>query len=267
MKNHTFAICAYKKSPYLEMCIQSLKAQSVQSNIIIVTSTPNEFIQGIAEKNQVSYYVNVGDKGITQDWNFGYECARIKYNSEYITIAHQDDFYEPEYLENVLKVMQKAKKPLIFFSDYYEIRNGKKVLTNLLLKIKRIMLLPLRIKMLQRSRWIRRRILSFGSPICCPSVTFAAGNLPPVIFENHFRACEDWEAWEKLSKFKGDFLYCPKKLVGHRIHEDSETSAIIGDNMRTTEEYEMFCKFWPKWIAKALGKKYAKSQESNQLKV
>ena len=28
---HTFAICAYKESPYLEACIRSLKGQTVPS--------------------------------------------------------------------------------------------------------------------------------------------------------------------------------------------------------------------------------------------
>ena len=112
---------------------------------------------------------------------------------------------------------------------------------------------------------IRRRILSLGSPICCPSVTFAVNNLPKVIFQNHFRACEDWEAWESISKLRGSFVYIPQKLMGHRIHENSETTAAIGDNKRTMEEYQMFCKFWPRRIAKLLVKQYSKSQKSNEL--
>ena len=127
------------------------------------------------------------------------------------------------------------------------------------------MLLPLRIKILQKSKWVRRRILSLGSPICCPSVTFSANNLPDVIFENHYRACEDWEAWEKISKLNGEFIYIPRPVMGHRIHEDSETTAAIGDNKRTKEEYEMFCKFWPKIFANLLLKQYSKGQQSNQL--
>ena len=38
---HTFVICAYKESAYLEECILSLKQQTVKSNIIMITSTPN----------------------------------------------------------------------------------------------------------------------------------------------------------------------------------------------------------------------------------
>ena len=47
---HTFVICAYKESSYLEECIVSLEKQTVKSNILMVTSTPNAFISGMAEK-------------------------------------------------------------------------------------------------------------------------------------------------------------------------------------------------------------------------
>ena len=263
--HHTFAVCAYKESPHLEVCIRSLKAQSFSGNILLATSTPNSFIENIAKKYKIPYYVRDGKSGITQDWNFAYQCAKENYNSDFITIAHQDDIYENDYVETLQKMMGREKRPLIFFSDYYEIRDGKRIEKNRILKVKRLMLFPLKFRIFQRSRWVRRRILSFGSPICCPSVAFAVENMPPVIFQNHFRACEDWEAWEKLSRYKGAFVYSRKKLVGHRIHADSETSAAIEEQVRSKEELEMFCKFWPGGIAKFLEKKYAKSQESNQL--
>lgn len=262
-RTHVFTICAYKESPYLEACIVSLKRQTVKSNILMVTSTPNAYIQNLAEKYDIPYYINPGEGGITQDWNFAYSCAYGKY--KYITIAHQDDIYEPEYLSTVLRMFRKARRPLIFFSDYFEIRNDKRVEKNKLLTIKRFMLLPLRVRAFQSSVWIRRRVLSFGSPICCPSVTFAADHLPEVIFKNGFRACEDWEAWEMLSKLPGQFVYSTKLLMGHRIHEESETSAIIGDNKRSEEEYKMFCKFWPNWFAKMIGRIYSRGQNSNKL--
>lgn len=265
MKNHTFVICAYKESKYLEACIESLKKQTMQSNIIIVTSTPNKYISDMADKYNLPYFVNEGEGGITQDWNFGYKCAREKYQSKYITIAHQDDVYTKDYLELVLRYIAKATHPLIVFGNYFEIRNEKKIKKNRILTVKRIMLLPLKCSLNWKSRWVRRRILSMGSPICCPSVTFVVKNLPEVIFENHYRACEDWEAWEKISKIKGEFIYIPKMIMGHRIHNESETTAAIVDNKRTEEEFEMFCKFWPKSIAKMILRHYSKGQQYNQL--
>ncbi len=261
LNDHSFVICAYKESPFLEECIRSLKEQTVSSEILMVTSTPNDYITEIAQRNEIPLYVNPGEGGITQDWNFGYSMCK----TPYITIAHQDDVYRPDYAETVLGRMKSSKQPLICFTDYGELRNGEEVLVNSLLKVKRTMLLPLRGKLFSNSRWMRRRVLSMGCPICCPSVTFARENLPEQVFVKGFRSCEDWEAWEKLSKRKGAFLYCHKVLMLHRIHEGSETSAIIGDNARSDEEYQMFCKFWPEWIARRLVRVYSKGQESNAL--
>ena len=261
-EKHTFVICAYKESAYLEECVKSLKEQKKESNIIMVTSTPNNYIKNICETYNVELKINHGQGGIVQDWNFGYNQAI----TPYVTIAHQDDLYFPDYAIRAVKSLEESKHPLIYFSDYCEIRNDEKVRDNGLLKIKRMLLFPLKIKRYQKSRFVRRRVLALGNGICCPSVTFAKNNLPNPVFRVHFRSNEDWEAWERLSKMKGEFLYDSTIQMGHRIHEESETSIIIGDNARSKEDYEMFCKFWPKSIAKVLSKVYAKSEKSNETK-
>ena len=258
---HTFVICAYKESAYLEECIHSLLAQTVKSEIIIATSTPNEFIKGVAEKYGFPLFVNDGKSSIAYDWNFGY--SQVK--TPYLTLAHQDDVYLEGYAETALKALSGAKKPLLFFSDYWELRNGEPVYKNSLLRIKRLLLWPMRFRCFKNSRFVRRRCLSLGCSICCPSVSFAKDNLPNPVFEHGYRSNLDWQAWERLSKLKGAFLYSKKPLMMHRVHADSETSAVLQDNVRTKEDFEMFCKFWPKWIAKKLTAVYAKSEKSNQL--
>lgn len=260
-KNHTFVICAYKDSKFIEDCIKSLKAQTLQSNIIAVTHTPSDFLTELMGKYEIPLIVNYGEGGITQDWNFGLQNV----NTRYATVAHQDDIYEPEYLETIMKRIHEEKHPLIAFTDYAEIRSGVKTTDVQMLKIKRLMMIPIRPKLFQRIKFIRRMILAFGDPICCPSVTFDLENNERPIFENHFRSAEDWEAWEKISRKKGTFIYIPKPLMCHRIYEESTTSEIIKDGKRIEENYIMFCKFWPSWIAKIINKFYTKSEKSNEL--
>lgn len=259
---HSFVICAYKESPYLEKCIISLKRQTISSMIIMMTSTPNTYIEQLAKKYDIPLFVREGVSDIVLDWNYGYN----KVTTPYLTIAHQDDIYLPDYTEHVLEEFQRSNRPLIFFSDYAEIRGDNIVIKNRLLMVKRIMLIPLRCRLFFSNRFIRRRILSFGSPICCPSVAYARENLPEEVFVQGFRSNEDWEAWEKLSRLQGDFIYDKNVLMYHRIHEESETSAIIYDNKRSDEDMEMYSKFWPKSIAKLLVKLYASGQKSNDLK-
>ena len=75
-KIHTFVICAYKESPFLEECIKSVITQRDYSYVILVTSTPNDYIINLCRKYCIDYYINEGEKGITQDWTFGLEQVK-----------------------------------------------------------------------------------------------------------------------------------------------------------------------------------------------
>ena len=76
---HTFAICAYGKSPYLEACIRSLKAQTLSSEIICVTSTPSDWLEGLLSRHDIPLFVRTGEKGIGNDWNYGVEKAEGRF--------------------------------------------------------------------------------------------------------------------------------------------------------------------------------------------
>lgn len=145
-------------------------------------------------------------------------------------------------------------------------RGNKKIYKNALLKTKRTMLMPLKFAPLRKSVFIRRRILSLGCPICCPSVTYVKSRIGENPFRNDYKSDLDWQQWEILSKKHGEFVYCPDPVMCHRIHGESATTEIIGNNERTKEDYDMYLKFWPPVIAKMLVKAYSKSQNSNEMK-
>ena len=263
MNEHTFVICAYKESPYLEACVQSLLAQTKPARILISTATPNDHIHSVARRYGLEVRINTGDHGIAQDWNF----ALAQAETPYVTLAHQDDVYEPEYLSSVMDALRKAKEPIIAFSDYYEIRGGQRVDadTSGLLRIKKMLLSPLKGGFGQSSVWLRRRSLSFGNAICCPSVTYVMERMPEEVFHPQYRSNVDWQTWERLSRLSGRFVYLPRPLMGHRVHPGSTTTEVIGDGSgRTQEDYEMLRCFWPAPLAKLLLHFYSKSQSSNQ---
>ena len=56
-ESHTFVVCAYKQSQYLEKCVQSLKRQTVKSRIIMTTSTPNDLIKEVAKKYDIEVWM------------------------------------------------------------------------------------------------------------------------------------------------------------------------------------------------------------------
>jgi|AKZA01.1.fsa_nt_gi Glycosyl transferase family 2. len=260
---HTFVVLAYKESEYLEDCICSVLNQKYKSKVVIATSTPNHYITQLASKYQLELFVNEhGGQGIGEDFDFALTCGK----TPLITIAHQDDVYDAQYSKKIIENYQKEKKPIIIFPDYYEIRNGLKTSSNRNLKIKRILLMPLKSKILRNKKLIKRLVLSFGDPICCPSVTFVTSEITSnKIFSCDFVCDVDWYAWEKLSKQKGSFVFINELLMGHRVHVNSTTTQIIENKIRTQEDLEMFKKFWPDIIAKVINRLYVKSETSNMI--
>ena len=258
-ESHSFVICAYRESPYLEECVRSLLNQTVRTNILMTTSTPNEHIRGIAEKYQIPLCINRGESGIAGDWNFALSAAE----TPLVTLAHQDDLYEPEYAEVMLKEMNRARNPILFSCNYAELRGDSRVTSSRLLNIKKILRVPMR--MFPGRMWARRMSLAFGDSICCPSVTYVRGIMEDHPFRKGFRSDLDWEKWEELSRLKGSFCYSNQILMCHRIHGDSETTHVIREYSRSEEDYQIFRKFWPDRIARRLTRLYAGSEKSNEI--
>ena len=262
-RRHMFVICAYKESAHLRQCIDSIKNQSVQSPIICATSTPNEYVSDICAEYGIPLIINPVQAGTASDWNFAYDQA----DTPLVTLAHQDDIYEPEFLELTLKYLNRAKKPLIAFTNYYEIRDGEKTIKNRLLRIKRLMCAPWCIRMFWASRFVGRRIFMFGNPIMCPTVTIAKENLQGItVFDKDYRGSCDYIAWVEVRNLPGEFVYCPTLLLGHRIHIESETSNRIADNTRNREDLKILLMLSPKPIARLIHRFYIKSQSSNTVR-
>ena len=84
-------------------------------------------------------------------------------------------------------------------------------------------------------------------------------------FEVRFSSNVDWMMLEKQSREEGSFCYISDIGMYHRIHEKSTTTEIIHGDIRWREDYEMFRKFWPAWVAKPLVRVYRLSEKSNKI--
>ena len=259
---HSFAVCAYGESPYLTECVESLLAQEgPKSRIYLATSTPNDWIQSVARRYDLRLYVNEGESGIGQDWNFAYSMAE----TPFVTIAHQDDVYAPSYAREATKALDVDPRSIIFFSNYGELRKNEHVDDNRLLRVKRLLLTPITNRKKAGQRWRKRAILRFGSAICCPSVTFNSKNCPNPPFVTGMSSNLDWETWERLSRLDGTFLYDERILMYHRIHAESATSKLIANQKRNEEDLEMLQRFWPSPIARLIEVAYSRGTDSNEL--
>ena len=257
---HTFVICAYKESPYLEECIKSLKKQTLKSEIIISTSTPNDLIKKLAEKYKIKLVINKKTTGHINDFYFAYDLAKTKY----VTLCHQDDIYCENYAEQVVKKMEKSQKPIICFTNYYELKNKKIKKFSLILMIKRVLNFPL--LFLGKFKKFRLFILSLGNTICCPSVTYNKEIVSYPIKRSNLKSNIDWDTYIEFANFDGKFVYSIKPLMVHRIHDGSLTSTVLNNNIMNEENYLIFKRFWPEKIARMLTKIYDKSEKKNNFK-
>lgn len=260
-KNHSFVICAYKENPHIEKTIESLENQTIKSNIYLSTSTPNDYLKDICRRHNIELFINPTPINAGCDWNYAYDNVP----TTLVTIAHQDDLYEPNFLEETLKAIQNEKNFIMCYTDYYELKKGKKEETNLLLKIKRIMNWPISKKIFYSNKFIRKRSLSLGCAICCPAVTFNKIKAGNSIFDTTYINSCDYKTWCDLADLDGKFIYIKKRLLGHRIYAESATSKNLGENIRQREDLEIFTKFWPLPIAKLINKVYAQSEKSNKV--
>ncbi|MBQ3274842.1 glycosyltransferase [Candidatus Saccharibacteria bacterium] len=252
---HTFVICAYKESQYLEECIKSLLSQTVPAKCVIATSTPNRHIQSLAKKYHLPYYVRRGKSDIQTDWNFAYNQA----DTELVTIAHQDDIYEPEYLQSILN--NYDKQILLYNTDYIPYKNGVDAQDSNS-KIKRVLKVFTKSKFFAQFRFFKVMSLAFGNTINCPSVTYNKLLLGDSVFTSELKFGLDWDTFLKIARQKGISLYIPRKLVKYRIHDDATTKKFILNNQRQKEDLIMFNKIWPSWIAKLIMKVYVKSYDT-----
>lgn len=261
--DHSFVVCAYKENPFLDETVKSLVDQEVKGEILISTSTPNGHIDSVAQKYGIRVTVNPNPHLAGDDWNWGYDAA----SGKLVTLAHQDDFYEPDFLKKTLDTANEyeASELSLLFTDYYEMRDGVAVDNNRLLRIKQLMNAPFKSKTFNGSKLVKRRVLGFGDSICCPAVTYAKCNLGDSIFDTVYKNSCDYKTFVDLAGKQGRFVYIPEKLMGHRIYEESATSLNLAENIRKKEDEEILATLWPKPIAKLINSVYAQSEKSNDL--
>ncbi len=245
MMKHTFVILAYNQSDDLEECIKSVINQSVKSNVIVATSTPNDYIVELASTYSLGVMVNkkVSNKG--SDYNF----AINSYDSELLTIAHQDDLYDRNYTKEIIKYYEKHPNATIIFTDNYEINGDSKIKKSKELFWKRYHLFPLRFSYLQDKVFFKLRALKRKKYICTSSITFVKNNLHEEIFPTNFKYNNDWQGLINLAKKNTRFTYLPLKLVGYRLNKKNE------NKKKKMEDERVLKDLYPKWYYEKIIKK------------
>ena len=256
--SHTFVICAYKESAFLEDCVRSLVGQTKKTKLIMTTSTPNEHIKDIAERYDIPLIVREGKSDIRDDWNFAYDHA----DTEWVTIAHQDDIYDSYYAEEMYEKIKGQSDAIAYVSDYLPIKHDQIGPRDVNSKIRRILRIPLRFNFLCGKRFVKRSVLSLGNSICCPAVTYNKKILGPSFFTCELKFNIDWDTFLKIANMNGKFLYTDKPLVYYRVYDGATSKDFIESHKREIDDIYMFRKFWPDWVVKIIMHFYKKAYDT-----
>lgn len=248
-----FVVPAYGESPFLKECLTSLCKQSIDCDIAVSTSTPNELIFRVAKQHAVPVIQHNTGGAIGLDWNFalhsqGHGC---------IVLAHQDDIYHPMFAESCIDFYTRNPDVAIAFTDSSEIIDqtivnyNKRELVKWLLRNMAFMG-----GNVVSSRFQYRRLLGFGCSIPCPSVSFNLKLIPDFQFSDNYTANLDWDAWTRITEEGHKIGYIKGRYVLHRIHAGAETQKRLKDNRRALEDLDLFCRYWPKPVASILSRLY-----------
>lgn len=252
----TVVICAYQECLTLEKSVRSIIRQTVKPKVLISTSTPNAYIQNIADKYSIPVHINPCG-GHVRDYNFALNLVDTRLGM----IAHQDDLLHPKFVEKSLKALNRASHPILSFTNYLELIDGKiEKRPSMLIIIKRLLVWPMTVPGFRRTTAMKRLGQCLGNPITHPTVICVMEEMPEEIFREKYRASMDWDLWERLSRKKGEFVYVKDVLLYHRMDKANATAQLIStSNVRYDEELEIMSRFWPVKIAKLIMVAYSQS--------
>jgi glycosyltransferase involved in cell wall biosynthesis len=250
--DHDAVVPAYGDSPFLEMCLASLRDQTRPPALLVTTSTPSPFIEALCRRFEAPLVVNHQGGGIAADWNFALHAS----GARYVTLAHQDDVYFPQFAQASLTAFERTPQASLSFTRYREIDDEGRP------KSSKISLVKGLIETLTLGGAIAvkgarlRAYLSLGNPLPCSSVTFDRAALPDFTFSDELSSNLDWKAWLDLCEAGVIFARAPEPLVGRRHNALTETARLIKSGKRKTEDLIMFERLWPGPIARIIARLY-----------
>ena len=258
---HDLVVCAYGDSPYLPDCLHSLTRQRGEKIVLTVaSSTPSDYQRRCARVAGARFVVNPQPPGIGSDWNFALSIAL----GPLVTLCHQDDTYMPSFATRTHDLFAGNPGVVLASTGHVELLARGPRDPSPVLRFKRLLMANAFLgREVRPAREIRRRLLGFGNPVSCPSVTFNKKLTADFAFSTSLNSNLDWDAWSRLAEGDHQFGYINEALVAHRVHTGSATTQLIANSTRRREDAVMFSRYWPKPVVQMLLGLYQRSYVSN----
>lgn len=235
----TVLIPNFNGAKFLADLFQSLQCQS-NSNFKCIFlddgSTDNSVAIATGFKQSVKSLevLVLPNVGIGANWNRGIELVE----SEFFSILHCDDAYEPDYLTIMLDLMDRYPHAAVGHCGAITIDEQSQVKSSLMEDYKHRRYFPA--KAFCRSAIDEFRSLLSGDYINCPSVIYRTAAVKQIgLFNVKLRQVLDWEYWFRTILEGYEICGTNYKLYRYRRHEENATVQNSKDFARYLEELDL----------------------------
>jgi hypothetical protein len=211
----TVCLPTYNRAGYLSQCLGSILAQTFSDFEVVVSdncsSDATSEIIGALRDPRVRYVRNPSNIGVFPNMNQCLEQAR----GEYICVVHDDDLYEPRFLECEVEMLDRHPSAAFVHCATYEIDEESR-------RRRVVRAYPQNRLLAGKAEFVR---YLGGHNVCCSTV-MVRGDLYRKIggFDTSL-LCSDWLMWLRLC-LEGDVAYVAEPQASLRIHKSALSSGI-----------------------------------------
>ncbi len=215
MPKVTVCLPTYNRSGYLIQCLASILAQTFRDFEVIVSdncsSDDTPAVVGALRDPRLRYVRNASNIGVFPNMNQCLDLAR----GQYICILHDDDLYEPWFLEREVALLDRHPSAAFVHCATYEIDGeGRR---------RRVVRAYLEDRLLDGKAEFRRYL--GGHNVCCSTVMVRGDHYRKMGGFDTELLCSDWLMWLRLC-LEGDVAYVAEPLASMRVHGASFSSSI-----------------------------------------
>lgn len=211
----------YNRADYLKCALDSVLAQTFTDfELLVLDECSTDHTQALVESYgdpRIKYYRHQVRLGMAPNWNFGVEHSE----GSYVAFLHDDDEWEPEFLEETVQALENEPTASVAFTDHWLTDKSGNLLveeTNL-----------------NTRSWGREKLRAgmhkpfyemavATRPIHIVSMTFRKSVLPSLRDGLEAGSIIDYWMVVQLALNGHGAYYIPRRLSRYRTHEGSETS-------------------------------------------
>lgn len=243
----TVAIPVFNGARFLDRTIESLLAQTHRELTIVClddgsTDKSVEIARSFRDE-RLSVICNETRLGLAGNWNAAFANAK----TPYLVIAHQDDVYEPPFVEIAAQLLDEHPRAFAAHTRATYIDEHGKAIESAASQFKD-RFWPAD-EPYEREPRQEMRALHDGNYIICPSAMYRMGAVREIgPFNENYRFVTDWEYWLRGLHQGFTIVGTHARLVQWRRHEDSTTRQEEATLRRYDEELALL-----EWLSQTTG--------------